>query len=165
MVLIRVETKKHVIVAATKRAAFQLLRDVEAVAQLMPGVERTETLAGNCYRCVLKPQSSLGFHFQGDYVCAYQDNGRDEISWTSPEGNMRSTGTWKIGGRDGAVTLTLQICTEIELPVPRVLRFAAQKYAELQASRGIDTQLALIREPLEANAARFPRAVDAYLAE
>ena len=161
MVVIRVATKKHAIVAATKRSALELLRDVEATARLMPGVERTETSPGNRYRCVLKPQASLGMRFQGDYVCEYRDNGIDEISWSSPEGNMRSTGSWKIGGRDGAVTLSLDMFTEIELPVPRLLRFGAQKYAELQASRGVDAQLVLIRERLEAVAVRFPGEIDA----
>jgi len=150
MIRIHVETKKHAIVNTTRRAAFEFLRQVEAMALLMPDVERTQTLSGDRFSCVLKRQSSLGISFQGNYVCEYKDNGKDEVSWTTPEGNMKSIGTWQISGRDGAVNLALEIATEVDLPLPRFLRFPTLRYAELQASRGVDLQLATIRARLEA---------------
>jgi carbon monoxide dehydrogenase subunit G len=157
MITIRVETHKHAIVQATLRSVFELLRNVEDVARMMPGVERTESVGPGRYRCVLKPQSTLGMTFQGDYVCAYRDNGRDEISWTSPEGNMKSEGTFRIAGRDHAVALSLSVVSDVELPFPRMVRVPAQKYAEYVTSRGVDVQLARIRDRLEAKVASYPQ--------
>jgi len=148
MIQLRVETKKHAIIRATTRDVFELLRKVEELALLMPDVERIDRLGAGRFSCVLKRQASFGISFQGHYVCDYEDNGKDEVRWRSPEGNMRSSGSWKVSGRDGAANLTLDLTTEVDLPLPRVLRFPTLKYAELQASRGVDLQLASLRARL-----------------
>jgi len=71
------------------------------------------------------------------------------IEWTSPEGNMFSRGRWDILDRHGEVTLQLEIASRANPPIPRVLRFAVQKFADFSACRSVDSQLGALRDLLE----------------
>ena len=53
------------------------------------GVDRIETEGEGLYHWLMAPRSTLGVKFRADYVVKYQNNGKDEISWTTVSGNTK----------------------------------------------------------------------------
>ncbi|MBI2372362.1 MAG: SRPBCC family protein [Deltaproteobacteria bacterium] len=149
MVWIEATTEESVLVRAEREAAFMLVKDIATVGKLFPGVDRVDDRGGGVFRFLIAERSTLGVKFVGEYTNQYTERGPETYAFESFEGNMKVRGAWVVRGPDGAITVSQRITTELDVPVPRLLRAPVQLFAERELSTGVKAQLAGIRRLLE----------------
>lgn len=149
MVWIEATAEKNITVRATPEAAFQLLSDVPTIGMMWPGVDRVEPLGDNQYRWELEPRRTLGIVFKAEYVAQYKHNGRDEVTYDTVSGNVRSSGVWRVIPRGSGTEISMRVTSELEAPVPRMLKKPAELFAKKEVSDGLTAQLDQIRRRLE----------------
>jgi uncharacterized membrane protein len=148
VVWISVNGEASISIRAAKEKVLALIRDVPVCGVLFPGVDAIADRGERRYQYTLATRQTLGSSFTGHYLAQYEEQG-DRISWRTLEGNLKSSGTWHVGGVDGAVQLRLTVSTELEAPVPRILKKPAEIFAERETSQGIEKQLREIKKRLE----------------
>ncbi len=138
------------IVASGKRSAeipaplvevFELLLDVPRVGMFWPGVERIDDLGDGRYRWTNEPRSAVGKTFYAVYVALYENNGRDEITFRSVEGNTDTHGSWRLRAVGDRTLVSVEVSSTVDIPIPRLLRKPAQLFAAREVRSGIDKQL------------------------
>ncbi len=149
MVWLTVRAKKSIAIKATKASVFEVLKDVPRSGRMFPGVRLIEDQGSGKYLWVLDERRTLGKTFLGRYTTQHENNGTDEVRWKTIEGNVKTSGVWRIGGRDGAVELSVESEVEVEAPVPSILKKPAEIFAEKEQSGGIEEQLQNIRRAVE----------------
>ncbi|MBI4816547.1 MAG: hypothetical protein HY791_09820 [Deltaproteobacteria bacterium] len=149
MTWIEAKTEQSVAVRAKRDDALRIIKDICRIGVMFPGVDRVEDRGGGKFRFLIAERSTLGVRFVGDYVNLYEEKGPDTYAFHSLEGNMKVRGFWQVRGVDGSVTITEQIATELEVPVPRMLKAPVQLFADRELSTGVKAQLEGIRRALE----------------
>ena len=71
---------------------FQKFIDLELRVRCMPDLERYEKIDEQTYRWIMKEENNKGVRFRPDYTVRYENNGKDEFTWKTLEGNPRSHG-------------------------------------------------------------------------
>lgn len=155
MVWIQFEVEGSLLVRSKRAEVFELIRDVPRSGKFFPGVERIEDLGDRRFRWVLAERRALGSSFKGEYINAYADNGTDEMSWQPVSGNMKTRGCWRISGPDDAVRVSLVITTELDAPVPRLLKKPAELFGEHETGTGLHKQLETLKRTLEVRAEKL----------
>lgn len=141
MVWIEAKARVSLPVRATRDAIRALILDVPKSGPFFPGVNRIEDLGSGRYRWTLVERRTLGSRFTGLYVAEYREEGPDAVAWETVEGNIKVKGRWHIGGSDGFVQVTVECTTELDAPVPRILKAPAVLFAEKEARDGLKLQL------------------------
>jgi carbon monoxide dehydrogenase subunit G len=132
----------------TRARMFEFLADVPGSGRHFPGVESITPLGDGRYRWRLAERSTLGVRFQGDYVAVYEDDGVGVLSWRTKSGNLRSSGRWTLVERAGAVEASIELATELELPIPKLIARPIQLFADREVGHGLDAQLAAFHRVL-----------------
>jgi len=141
VVWIEAKARVSLPVRATRDAIRALILDVPKSGPFFPGVNRIEDLGSGRYRWTLVERRTLGSRFTGLYVAEYREEGPDAVAWETVEGNIKVRGRWHIGGSDGFVQVTVECTTELDAPVPRILKAPAVLFAEKEARDGLKLQL------------------------
>jgi carbon monoxide dehydrogenase subunit G len=152
MVMIETRAEASVTVEASPERAFALVRDVPAAGAFIPGVVRIEPVGDDTYRWQLQPRRGVGTTFTPDYVCRYTDNGRDEVSFQTVEGNVNVRGTWRVTPSGAGARITLSVHSEVDVPVPRLMKKPASLFASRDAQSSVERQLAGIKRRLDREA-------------
>ena len=113
------------------------------------GVDRIEPLDDDRYRWVIKERRTLGISFIGNYVAKYRVENGTDVVWETLEGNMKTRGVWKTRGPDGRVHVEVTSTTELDAPVPRLMRKPAELFAVKETRDGLKAQFAGIKTTLE----------------
>ena len=137
-------------VAASKDQVRSLILDVASSGVFFPDVESVEALGDSRFRFRLKPQRTLGITFVGEYVAAYSQPDETSVRWVSESGNIDSSGTWRLGGIDGDVKVSLQISSCLDAPVPRLAKKPAEVFARRVTANGLKAQLERFKTEIEA---------------
>ena len=151
MVWIEASASHEVVIRAEKAAILELLQNIPVCGPMFPGVDRIEDLGDNRYRWLIKERRTLGTSFVGNYVAEYTHT-TDAVSWKTIEGNMKTTGRWRLSGPDLAVRVRAEATTELDAPVPRFLKTPAQLFAVKETRDGLKAQLEGIKAAVEASA-------------
>lgn len=110
-------------------------------------VESAEEIDENVWRWVLEEKKEKGIRFKADYTVEYTREG-DSLTWTTREGNLRSSGKTELtdlGGGQTEVAYVETIATDLPIPKlaakvfrPIVAREIAAGVGDfLERSRGI----------------------------
>ena len=152
MVQIETQAEATVRVAASRDRVRGLILDVVTSGVFFPDVEAVEALDEARYRFRLKPQRTLGITFVGEYVARYSQPEDGTVRWVTESGNIESAGTWRLGGSDGDMQVSLQITSRLDVPVPRLAKKPAELFARRVTANGLDAQLARFKAEAEAEA-------------
>lgn len=150
MVWIEAKARASLPMRASRDAVRALILDVCTSGPYFPGVDRIEELGSGRYQWRLAERRTLGSRFTGLYVAEYREEGPDAVSWQTVEGNIKVRGRWHLGGPDGLLQVSVEVTTELDAPVPRLLKAPAQLFAEKEARDGLARQLEGIRRHLGA---------------
>jgi carbon monoxide dehydrogenase subunit G len=150
MVWLKLNAKKRISIRAPKSSVLALLIDVPRSGKMFPGVRSIEDKGDGKFFWILEPRVTLGKTFDGRYTTQHENNGKDEVRWRTIEGNVKTSGVWRIGGVDGAIDLSIDSEVEVEAPVPSILKKPAELFAEHEQSGGIEKQLEAIKRAVEA---------------
>ncbi|MEM7677886.1 MAG: hypothetical protein AAF449_17960 [Myxococcota bacterium] len=153
MVWIEATAGHQSVIHGTRDEIIALVRNVPVSGPMFPGVAGIDDLGESRYRWRLKERRTLGTSFSGSYVAEYTDSD-DGVSWKTVEGNMTTRGRWRVSGRDGQVLVHVEATTELDAPVPRVLKTPAQLFAVKETRDGLKTQVKGVKAFIEAAAAR-----------
>lgn len=115
-----------------------LLIDIPVVGKLWSDVETVTDIGDNQYRYRLIERSTVGMKFRGEYIAKYENNGKDEVTWHTLEGNMDSRGHWRLYADGDGTRANLKVVSTITMPVPKLLMKAVRIFAE----REMDTSVA-----------------------
>jgi len=149
MVWIETRAQANINVRGEPSDVFALVCDVPTVGGFALGVDRIDDLGDNRYRWVMTARRAVGTVFRPEYVSQYHSDGKGELRFESIEGNVKANGVWRVSGGSGAVRLSLEVTSSVDVPIPRLLKKPAELFARLEASRGVDTQLKRIKERIE----------------
>ncbi len=143
MVWISVHTERATTVRAPSAQIFAFLKNIPLAGPLFPGVERIESKGPNEFRWCLQERRMLGRSFLGEYTNLYEDDGVGELRWRTVGGNMKNEGTWRIQatGVEGSMRVRLEFRTEVDAPVPSVLKRPAELFLERETGKGAETML------------------------
>lgn len=146
MVWIEATARASLLIRAPRDAVRALILDVCKSGPFFPGVDRIEDLGSGRYRWRLAERRTLGSRFTGLYVAEYREEGSDAVAWQTVEGNIKVRGRWRLGGVDGALQVSVECTTELDAPVPRILKAPATLFAEKEARDGLTLQLERLRQ-------------------
>ena len=149
MVGITAKACKSTTVFAPFARAVDTVRDVRTFGGYSPGVERIEDLGGGRYRWIIEERNTLGMSFKADYVNRYSNVGSGAVAFETESGNMTVQGTWQVSGEDREVTVTIDIESVVDLPVPRLLAGPARVFAQRELTRAIAAQLERFKRAIE----------------
>lgn len=120
------------------RAAFSQMEDSE---EIQPGV----------WKWTLQPKAEKGIKFQGIYTVRYERDG-ESVSWTTDEGNMRSTGSTTFDEVGQKTRVHYKETLEIDLPIPRLMAKVFKPIVSREVAGGIGDFLDRAQEILEERA-------------
>lgn len=149
VVWIEASARVELTVYGTKTEVRTLINDVPQSGRWFPGVDRIDDQGNRTYHWQLAERRTLGTSFRGDYISQYRDDG-DDIVWETRSGNMKTRGRWHIEGPDGRLRVSVSVTTELDAPVPRILKKPATLFAEKETRDGLKQQLARLKEAAEA---------------
>ena len=141
MVLLEVTGRQAVTVNAPKEKAFALIKDVQRTGMFFPGIDEIKKIADDRFEWFIAERKTAGITFRGHYITQYEFKEPDEVRFHTVEGNMKTSGVWRLTGPDGAVRVSLEVNNEIEVPVPRLVRKVAEAFANREVTGGIEKQL------------------------
>lgn len=150
MVMLEANGEKTIHIRTSRQSVFDLVRDVQAVGKYWPGVDGIEDLGDGKFRWTLATRKTLGTSFTPQYINQYNDNGKDEVFFETVEGNVKSSGSWRIADHGSSVSLSLRVTSEVDVPIPRLLKKPATLFASREVTQGIQQQLHKIKRQLEA---------------
>lgn len=151
MVWIQASAERSRTVRADKETVLALLLDVCTSGPFFPGVDAIEDLGEGQFRWTLATRRTLGSSFTGCYIAKYEREG-DAVNWSTVEGNMTVKGRWTVSGPDGHLRLSVAVTSELDAPVPKILKKPAVLFAELESKNGLDKQLDKIEQHLSRRA-------------
>lgn len=140
MVWIETTVERTRTIPAETEKVLSLIMDVPTSGPFFPGVDQIVPLGDDTYRWELTERRTLGSSFRGVYTAQYQRSGSD-IRWQTIEGNIKVKGQWSVTGPNGAARVTVRVTTELDAPVPRILKKPAVVFAEMEAKNGLGKQL------------------------
>lgn len=149
MVWIEATAERAVTIRAPRGKVLSFMERVETSGPLFPGVRRVEVLGEGRFRWLLEERRTLGTSFTGDYVARYTTRSDREITWDTESGNMKTRGSWRLEGADGAVRLVARVTTTLDAPVPRILKRPAELFAERETGSGLEVQLERVKSAIE----------------
>ncbi len=138
--MIQASAERSRTVRADKESVLALLLDVSTSGPFFPGVDGIEDPGDGQFRWTLATRRTLGSSFTGRYIAKYERTG-DEVHWSTVEGNMKVKGRWKVSGPEGMLKLSVAVTSELDAPVPKILKRPAVLFAEMESKSGLDKQL------------------------
>lgn len=100
-------------------------------------MEKAEEVEPKVWHWTLQKKSEKGITFQGDYTVAYEREG-DEATWSTRDGNMRSSGRVsfrEIGPETTQVHYVETLATD--LPIPRLMARVFQPIVGREIRKGV----------------------------
>lgn len=149
MVWIEATAEDEVHIRAPAEAVMAFISDVPTCGKLWPGVQAIEPLGNDEYRWSLEERRTLGTVFRPEYVSRYQKHADNGISFTTVSGNVKSSSHWTITSLGDQVRLRLRVTSEVDAPVPRMLKKPAELFAKREVQSGMRSQLEGIKRRLE----------------
>ncbi len=148
MVWIEASAEYETTIRAARTDIIAYIRNIPVSGLLFPGIDRIEPLGDERYRFVIKERRTLGISFIGNYIAQYETTD-DQVAWRTVEGNMKTTGAWRLSGPDRSVVVRVESTTELEVPLPRLLKTPATMFAAKETKDGIRAQLDGIKAAVE----------------
>jgi carbon monoxide dehydrogenase subunit G len=121
---------------------FSLLSDVPASAGLFPKVQVLTPLTDSTFRWEMEKVNSGGYSIQTIYACQYvSDSDAKTVVWTpiKGEGNGIVSGKVELTELETGTNVLLTTKAELTLPIPRLLKLAANPIVKLEFSGMVDT--------------------------
>jgi carbon monoxide dehydrogenase subunit G len=116
----------------------------EAFSQM----ESSEEIEPGVWTWTLQEKSEKGVNFQGKYTVEYDRDG-DSISWSTREGNMKSSGSTEFEDLDGKTRVIYDETLEVDLPIPKLMAKVFKPIVSREVSGGIGDFLDRAKEILE----------------
>jgi uncharacterized membrane protein len=149
MVMLEATAERSLRIRAPIDQVLAAVLQVEVTGLFWPGVRAITPLGDATYRWELEPRRTLGIEFTAQYTSRYENNGRDQVTFDTVSGNVKSRGRWRLAASGAHTETVLQITSEVEVPVPRLLKKPAELFARKEVQEGIDAQLQALRKHLE----------------
>lgn len=149
MVWIQSTVERTTTVRATKAAILDVVMDVPRSGRWFPGIDAIRPEGDDVFDWTLATRRTLGTSFTGQYRTKYTRHGDEAASWESLGGNMSVKGRWQLSGIDGHVFVRLTVTTELDAPVPKILKKPAELFARKEAGDGLAEQLKRLKTEME----------------
>ena len=149
-----IEIKKRFKVKAPVSTVHALLADVPESVSHFPKVAQLVDLGANCYRWEMEKIGLDKYNLQTVYACRYRSNKRaGTVTWEpiEDEGNALVEGKWTVKKANPSGTnVTLATTASIEMPLPRLVKFAVAPLVEREFQGLIEEYIDNLKETLNA---------------
>jgi len=147
-----IEVKKRFKVKAAAAKVLDLLANVPESASHFPKVDQLVDLGDNCYRWEMEKIGIDKYNLQTVYACQYRSNKRaGTVIWEpiEDEGTAIVDGQWTIKkATPSGTNVTLATTASIDVPLPRLVKFAVGPLVDREFHNLIDEYIANLKETL-----------------
>lgn len=159
MVMVSSHLQRSFETSASKTEVLELLSKIEESAKHMPNVERVEPgPEENSFKWTLEKLGAGPISLQVWYCSLYSvDENAQRISWEPVDdlGNSFARGAWTISERDGKTFVELDSEFGAQMPVPRLMRGAAEKVLDREYNRVLDNYTGNLKKTLDGGDGRL----------
>lgn len=152
--VVDIAVKKRFKVKADLATVFELLADVPESASHFPKVDQLVDLGGKSYRWEMEKIGVDKYSLQTVYACQYRSNKRaGTVTWEpiEGEGNGIVEGQWTLKkATPGGTNVTLETTAQLELPLPRLVKFVVAPMVEREFEGLIEEYIENLKETLNA---------------
>jgi len=147
------EVERAVTVRASRKRAYQYLRDVAGSAVCIEGLDHCVAVGDDTYEFVYEERSAGPMSLCVRYTARYEGNGKDRISYEGvgadrDNADIRGELELTSEGR-GVCRITLRQMVAPETPIPRLVQGMIRSFVEKEAAAGVEKYLDNVKAELE----------------
>lgn len=159
MVMVSSHLQRSFETSASASEVMALLGTIEGSAQHMPNVEKVEPgPEENSFKWTLERLGAGPISMQVWYCSVYDvDEAAGTVKWkpVEGEGNAYAQGQWSVVERDGKTVVELDSEFGAQMPVPRLMKGAAEKVLDREYNRVLDNYTANLKKTLDGGDGRL----------
>ena len=148
MVAVKAHIVKEFRTTASPEACIKALSDIQNLSRHMPKVQKIEPDAGG-FKWTMEKVGAGPISTQVIYASDYKTDG-NKVSWTSRSGyNSSAEGFWEVTPDGEGSKVKIDSGFETEIPVPRMLKGAAESFVAGQYDNTLNEYTANIKKTLD----------------